>query len=123
MADSELKKSLQQSVRETWMSALGVVTGVEGEVARATGRLLDSLGLPRDEAGHLAAGEIVARIRRNRDELERRVDEGVRSAVGRVRLPIAQEIAALRLRVERLQSKVEELAHRRRKRSGEGDSP
>lgn len=49
--------------------------------------------------------------------LERRVDEGVRSAVARVRQPIVAEIAQLRGRVERLQRSLEEL---RRRREGKG---
>jgi hypothetical protein len=109
------KRTLQQSLRETWMHALGAVSGAPGEVAKAAQRMLESLGLKADEAGEREGpiGELYARVKRNREALERRVDEGVRSAVQRVRQPIVQEIAQLRGRVERLQRSLEEFRRRR----------
>ena len=114
MSDSEAKKTLQQALKETWMSALGAVSGVEGEMHKATSRVIETLGLPRDEAGKLATGELLARVRRNTEVLEQRVDEGVRSAVHRLRQPIVIELAALRARLEKVQRAVDKLAHRRR---------
>jgi polyhydroxyalkanoate synthesis regulator phasin len=120
---NEDRKTLQQSLRETWMSVLGVISGAEAEVARAAGRLFETVGL-RDEGGEAphstkeaareAAHELVERVKRNRDSLERRVEEGVKTAVARVRNPIADELQALRERVEKLQRKVEEVSRRRR---------
>jgi hypothetical protein len=47
-------------------------------------------------------------MKKNREELERRVDEGVKTAVARVRAPIDKELASLKERVEKLQQKVEQ---------------
>jgi hypothetical protein len=52
-------------------------------------------------------------IRQLWGDLERRVDDGVKSAVARVKQPLVTEIAALRGRVERLQKSVDELRQRR----------
>ncbi|MSP63531.1 MAG: hypothetical protein EXR72_24945 [Myxococcales bacterium] len=113
MVDPEAKRPLQKALRETWMHALGVITGAEGEVARAAHRVLEAVGLSTDAEAKGPTRELFARFRRNRALFEQRVDEGVKAAVARVRLPLAQEIALLRGRVEKLQKSVEEFKRRR----------
>ena len=107
------EKKLSELLRETWMGALGVLSSAEHEIARATSRLVEILGRPKEEAQHLAQ-ELQGRVRRNRAELERRVEEGVRVAAERLRSPLASEIAALRGRVEKLSVRLEEELRRRR---------
>jgi polyhydroxyalkanoate synthesis regulator phasin len=55
------------------------------------------------------------------ETLERRIDEGVKSAVQRVRTPIVEEIAAMRGRVEKLQQRIEAIQQRRQ--GGPGARP
>jgi hypothetical protein len=114
-------KNLQQTVREAWLSVLGVFTTAEAELGRATARFFESLGVPADSSGHHhLAAELIARMKRNRDELERRVDEGVKAAVARVRAPLDKELAALKARLESLTTRIEEL-QRRGKRTRKKD--
>src|SRR5579871_3318489 len=108
MAEGEHKRTLQQALREAWMSVLG---GAEESAQRAAQRLLDSVGLRAGDQG--IGRELIARVQRNRELIERRIEEGVKAAVARVRLPIAQEIATLRGRVEKLARAVEEIRKRR----------
>jgi hypothetical protein len=103
MADKPDPRSLQQTVREAWLSVLGAA---ETEVHKATSRLLETLGLPPDSEN--LAAEIAARMRKNREEFERRIDEGVRTALARVRAPVDKELASLRSRIERIQAKIDE---------------
>lgn len=112
------KKSLQQSLRDTWLNALGVLSDAESEVSKAAHRVMESVGLnPTDAEGKgqvkEAVRELYQRVRKNRDELERRLDEGVRAAVDRVNGPLSQELQGLRGRIEKLQHRVEELARRK----------
>jgi len=109
MAEGEHKRTLQQALREAWMSVLG---GAEESAQRAAQRLLDSVGLRAGDQG--IGRELIARVQRNRELIERRIEEGVKAAVARVRKPIAEELDALRGRVETLQRKVEDLSRRRR---------
>src|SRR5258706_6622491 len=103
MADEKADtKSLQQVVREAW---LGLVSSAENEWHKATHKLLESLGVP--EGGNLR-DELLARMRKNREEFERRIDETVKSTVARVRAPLDKEIATLKTRIEKLQASVEE---------------
>ena len=118
------KKSLQQSLRDTWLNAMGVLTDAETEVAKAAHRVMESVGLRPGAEGEAPANvkeavrDLYLRVRKNRDELERRLDEGVRAAVDRVNKPIAQELQSLRGRVEKLQRRVEEeIARRNRPQS------
>jgi|SRR5688572_2659837 len=114
-------RSLQQSVKEAWMSFIGVFTTAESELNKATARLLESLGFPADEKGeHHLGAELMARMRKNREEFERRVDEGVKTAVAKVRAPIDKELAQLKTRLEQLQAKFDDL--QKRGRGGQKDT-
>ncbi len=105
MPDDEKKpepKNLQQIIREAWMSAM---SSAEAEWQKATTRMMEALGVP--EGGNLR-DEIVARVKKQREEFERRVDDGVRTAMQKVRAPIDKELATLKSRVEQIQTKIEE---------------
>jgi hypothetical protein len=107
MGDS---KSVQESVREAWLSILGVINSAESEVKKTTTRLLESLGIAAQDGAEpheSLVAELMARVRRNREEFERRIDEGVKTAVARVRAPIDKEIATLRSRLEQLGQKLD----------------
>jgi hypothetical protein len=84
-------------LHQAWLSVLGVFTSAEH-------RLMESLGLnPENPLGI----ELLQRMKKNREEFERKVDEGVKNAVARVRAPIDKEIAQLKARVEKIQQKIE----------------
>jgi polyhydroxyalkanoate synthesis regulator phasin len=115
-------RTLQQSVKEAWLSFLGVFGTAETELNKASARLLETLGFPADEKGeHNIAAELMARMRKNRDEFERRVDEGVKNAVAKVRAPLDKEIAQLKTRLETLHTRFDEL-QRRGKRGQRGNN-
>ncbi len=117
MADSDDKKddprTIQQTMREAWLSVLGVFSSAEAEVQKATHKLFEAIGVP--EGGDIRE-ELMARMRKNREEFERRIDEGVKSAVAKVRAPIDKEIATLKSRVEKLQARIEERKKNRKKK-------
>jgi hypothetical protein len=85
-------------LRQAWLSVLGVITSAEH-------RMMESFGLNPDNP---LGAELIARMKKNREELERRVDEGVKSAVARVRAPIDKELAVLKGRIEKIQQRIEE---------------
>lgn len=98
MADNKL--------HQVWLSVLGVIHSAEHKVA-------ESLGLNPDAP---LGAELLARVKRNREEFERRVDEGVKKAVASVRAPIDKELAGIRARVEKLQQRIEEQVQKRQKK-------
>lgn len=96
-------------LHQAWLSVLGVFTSAERT-------LMESLGLnPENPLGV----ELLARMKKNREELERRVDEGVKNAVARVRAPVDKELASLRTRVEQIQTRIEEQKKKRAQRKAE----
>jgi hypothetical protein len=110
MADDKEKRTPLQAVRDAWMALTGVIQSAESEVQR---RFYESLGVPPD--GNLAA-ELMSRVKKNREEFERRVDEGVKAAVAKVRAPIDKEIASLKERVEKLGARVDAERQKRKKK-------
>jgi hypothetical protein len=91
-------------IQQAWMSVLGVVSSAEH-------RLMEALGLnPENPLGR----ELIARVQRNRDALERRVDEGVKAAVARVRAPVDRELQAIRTRLEHVQARLDKRKSRKR---------
>ena len=102
MADEkEIKRTPLTAMRDAWMALTGALSAAESEVQK---RFYESLGLAPD--ANLSA-EIVSRVKKNREEFERKIDEGVKAAVAKVRAPIDKEIAALKERIEKLQTKIE----------------
>ena len=115
--DKPAKRSVEEALREAWMGALGAISGAESEWHRLRERL------------HAAAfgdesllADLVAHVQKSRVELERRVDEGVKTAVARAVGPIIAEIDALRTRLDRLGARIEEQARTRTQRRRSGDT-
>lgn len=103
MADDikDPKRTPISALRDAWLALTGAISSAETEVQK---RFYESLGLQPD--ANLTA-ELMSRVRKNREEFERRIDEGVKAAMARVRAPIDKEIASLKQRVEKIQEKVE----------------
>ncbi len=103
MADEkDPKRTPISAMRDAWLALTGAVSAAEHEVQK---RFYETLGVSPDAN---LGEELMARVRKNREEFERRIDEGVKAAVARVRAPIDKEIASLKERVEKLQQKVEQ---------------
>jgi hypothetical protein len=99
--EKDPKRTPLATIREAWLTLTGAITSAEAEMQK---RFYESLGVSPD--ANLGA-ELLSRVRKNRAEFERRIDEGVKSAVAKLRAPIDKEIASLKQRVEKLQEKVE----------------
>ncbi len=104
------KRTPLSALKDAWMALTGALSSAETEVQK---RFYESLGVAPD--ANLGA-ELLSRVRKNREEFERRIDEGVKAAMARVRAPIDKEIASLKQRVEKLQEKVEAERQRRREK-------
>ena len=74
-------------MRDAWLALTGAISHAETEVQK---RFYETLGVSPD--ANLGV-ELMARVKKNREEFERRIDEGVKAAVAKVRAPIDKEIA------------------------------
>ena len=90
--------------QQIWSQALVTVTGAEEEAQRLLSRVQGLAGWSQDEARRL--GERLASQRR---EMERRVEEAVKTSVARLRVPRREEIAQLTTRLEAVSKRIEAL--------------
>lgn len=88
--------------QQIWSQALVTVTGAEEEAQRLLSRAQGIVGWSQDEARRL--GERLASQRR---EMERRVEEAVKTSVARLRVPRREEIVQLTTRLEALSKRIE----------------
>jgi polyhydroxyalkanoate synthesis regulator phasin len=102
------KRSLEELVREAWATALGGGPGL-GAIKQRVQHLLD---LTQEESTHLWTG-FFERVKKNSEELERRLEERFRAAVTLLGSPLQAEVRALRGRAEELGQRLEHFTRRR----------
>jgi polyhydroxyalkanoate synthesis regulator phasin len=105
------RRSLTEQLEKAWSQALGAVSAVEDEASRWVHRWAGAAGIGPDEVRR-HAGEWAERLAGQRRELERFVDEGVRRALARVKLPKREEVQELERRLGSLSHRVEALSRR-----------
>jgi len=100
---------IQTLFREAWSNALAGVNAAEQEAERVLTRIADAAGFSPDEVRRQTR-EFGERLASQRREVERAVDDAVRKAANRFRIPSREEIEALQRRVDAVAQRVEELA-------------
>jgi poly(hydroxyalkanoate) granule-associated protein len=99
---------IQEMFKEAWSHALAGVNAAEAEAEKVLNRMADAAGFsPEDVRRH--AREFGERLQAQRRELEKAIDEGVRKAATRLKVPTKGDIEALERRLEELSAKVDAL--------------
>ena len=99
-------RSVSQNVQRAFMQ---VVMSAEHELARATQKLRESLGAT-DESDPRSVGQLlVDGARKQRDELEQRIEAEVKASLARVKAPIDRELEAMKLKMEKMGEKLDAL--------------
>jgi len=91
-----------------WAQALTAVSSVEDEAARVVQRAQTVAGWSQDEVRR-QMGELAERLAAQRKELEQGLEERVRGALQRLRVPKREEVQALVARVDRVAERLERL--------------
>jgi polyhydroxyalkanoate synthesis regulator phasin len=105
---------LQEMFKEAWSHALAGVNAAEQEAEKVFARIADVAGFsPEDVRRH--AREFGERLTVQRRELERTIDDAVRRATSRFRVPSREDLEALEKRLEAIASRVEALAKEKEK--------
>ncbi len=110
----EEKRESQQVTawfKDAWGQALAAVSSAEEEAQKLLHRAGEAVGWNTDEAVKQAR-EFADRLNRQRKELEKTVEDRVKKAVGRLKVPRREEIEALRARVSRLAERLDALKPR-----------
>ncbi len=113
---------IQELFKEAWSHALAGVNAAEQEAEKVFERLADAAGLsPEDVRRH--ARDFGERLTAQRRELERAIDEGVKRAAVRLRVPTRGDLDAIERRVAELSTRVEQLAREREAGRPAGERP
>jgi poly(hydroxyalkanoate) granule-associated protein len=101
---------LQEMFKDAWSQALAGVNAAEQEAEKVFARLADVAGFsPEDVRRH--AREFGDRLTGQRRELEKSIDDAVRRAANRFRIPTKEDIESLQKRLDSVAERVEALAN------------
>jgi polyhydroxyalkanoate synthesis regulator phasin len=104
---------IQEMFKEAWSQALVGLNAAEAEAEKVLARLADAAGFsPEDVKKH--AREFGERLTNQRREVEKAIDDAVKKAAARFKLPTRDDIEGLKQRLDQVSERVEELAKERK---------
>jgi polyhydroxyalkanoate synthesis regulator phasin len=104
---------IQTMFKDAWSNALAGVNAAEQEAEKVLLRIADVAGLSPDDVRRHAR-DLGERLANQRREVERAVDDAVRRATHRFRVPSREDLDELKRRVEAVAERVETLARERK---------
>ncbi len=100
---------IQTLFKEAWSNALAGVNAAEQEAEKVLARIADAAGFSPEDVRRQAR-EFGERLATQRREVERAVDDAVRRAANRFRIPSREDIDALQRRLDTLAQRVDALS-------------
>jgi poly(hydroxyalkanoate) granule-associated protein len=100
---------IQMMFKEAWSNALAGVNAAEQEAEKVLARIADAAGFSPEDVRRQAR-EFGERLANQRREVERAVDEAVRRAANRFRIPSREDIEALQRRVDEVAQRLDALS-------------
>ncbi len=100
---------IQELFKEAWSQALVGLNAAEAEAEKVISRLADVAGFSPEEVKRQAR-EFGERLSVQRKEIERTIDDAVRRAATRFKLPTREDIEGLKQRLDSISQRVEALA-------------
>ena len=105
---------IQTLFKEAWSNALAGVNAAEQEAEKVLARIADVAGFSPEDVRRQAR-EFGERLAHQRREVERAVDDAVRRAANRFRIPSRDDIEALQRRLDAVAQRVDALAGQKEK--------
>lgn len=102
------RRGLTESFERLWSQALVAVSDAQEEASKAVQRLQEAAGWSQEEAKRYVC-ELTERLTQQRKDLEKTVDERVRSTLARVRAPRKEQIQDFQKRLDRLAERIRSL--------------
>ncbi len=100
---------VREMFKEAWSQALAGVNAAEAEAEKVLNKLADAAGFSTDDVKRHAR-EFGERLTAQRREVEKAIDEAVRNAANRFRIPTKEDIATLQKRLDAVTERVEALS-------------
>jgi polyhydroxyalkanoate synthesis regulator phasin len=104
--------NIQDMFKEAWSQALAGVNAAEQEAEKVITRVADAAGFSPDDVRRHAR-EFGDRLQAQRREVEKAIDEGVRRAASRLRVPTKGDLDAIERRLDAVSAKVDAMAQER----------
>ncbi|HUB10103.1 MAG TPA: phasin family protein [Myxococcales bacterium] len=111
------RRGSQDLFKDLWSQALVTMGAAEEEVKKLLDRLSEVVEIKPDDVLKYRR-ELSERLRTQRRDLEKSVEEGLRRALSRLKVPSREEIDALRGKIDDLGARLERLSSRRRAPTG-----
>ena len=102
------RRPVVEALERMWAQAVTAMSSVEDEAARVVQRAQTVAGWSQDEVRRQMT-DLAERLAAQRRELEEGLEERVRTALTRLRVPRREEVQALTARVDRVAERVEKL--------------
>jgi polyhydroxyalkanoate synthesis regulator phasin len=102
------RRPVVEALERMWAQAVTAMSSVEDETARVVQRAQTVAGWSQDEVRR-QMNELTERLIAQRKELEQGLEERVRGALLRLRVPRRDEVQALVTRVDRVAERLEKL--------------
>ena len=99
---------IRETFKEAWSQALVGLNAAEQEAEKVIAKIADAAGFTPDDVRRHAR-EFGERLQVQRKEIEKTIDDAVRRATSRFKLPSRDEIEALRQRVDAIAARVDAL--------------
>jgi polyhydroxyalkanoate synthesis regulator phasin len=103
---------LQTIFKEAWSNALAGVNAAEQEAEKVFAKLADAAGFSPDDVRRHAR-EFGERLQGQRREIEKAIDDAVRRAANRFRIPTKDDIDGLQKRLDVISERVDALSRER----------
>ena len=111
---------VRETFKEAWSQALVGLNAAEQEAEKVITKIADAAGFtPEDVRRH--AREFGERLQSQRKEIERTIDDAVKRATSRFKLPSRDELDGLRQRVDAIAARVDEMAKTEEKVTAEAE--
>lgn len=109
---------IQSLFKEAWSNALAGVNTAEQEAERVLTRIADAAGFSAEDVRRQAR-EFGERLTSQRREIERGIDDAVRRAANRFRVPTRDDLETLKKRLDAVSERLDALAREREKEKQE----
>ena len=100
---------IRETFKEAWSQALVGLNAAEQEAEKVIAKIADAAGFTPDDVRRHAR-EFGERLQTQRKEIEKTIDDAVKRATSRFKLPSREEIDALRQRVDAIAARVDAIA-------------
>jgi polyhydroxyalkanoate synthesis regulator phasin len=113
---------IRETFKQAWSQALVGLNAAEQEAEKVIGKIADAAGFtPEDVRRHTR--EFAERLQAQRKEIEKTIDDAVKRATSRFKLPSRDELDGLRQRVDAIAARLEAISKERHRDGGTEERP